>query len=135
MLKASDLAARCENARELREGRWVAQCPVHKSGNNLYISDGEKQTLFFCHSGCDKGEILEALGLTWRDLFGKSAAKRLYDPGNDATAILIYRKDAALNKKISRSDAVFINAAGKRLRQNGYIVNREGRIKRVARTT
>ena len=133
MLNARDLASRLEKVRELRDGRWVGQCPVHQSGNNLYVSDGDKQTLFFCHSGCDKNEILKAIGLTWRDLFGKSAPKRIYNPADDAISILIYRTDAALGKKISNSDARFINAAGKRLRENGYIVNREGRIKRVTR--
>ena len=78
VLKARELAQRFDHARELGEGRWVARCPVHDRGQNLYITDGDSgKTLMYCQSGCDNVEILKKVGLTWRDLFSGDAPKNL----------------------------------------------------------
>ena len=135
MIRASDLCSRLNRARELGEGRWVAQCPVHQGGDNLYVTDGDKGTLFFCHAGCKKEEILQAIGLTWRDLFTGKAPRKIYDPSGDAMTLLIYRADVALGKNISSSDMRWVNAAGARLGLNGYILNRRGKLKKRVRET
>ena len=130
MLTASDFSALCDKSREIGEGRYVAQCPAHKGSQNFYISDGDKGTVFYCHAGCKKEDILESLGLTWSDVFSGSAPKRMYDPIDDAMVLLLYRTDSALGKQISTKDARFVNAAGSRLHKNGYILNREGKLKK-----
>ena len=130
MFTASDIAERLNRARRLREGRYVAQCPVHQGGDNLYVSDGDTTTILKCHAGCATNDVLEAIGLKMRDLFAGKAPKKIYDPYNDASAILIYRADAALGKKVTDSDARFINAAGKRLHKNNYILDRTGNLKK-----
>jgi putative DNA primase/helicase len=51
-----------------RNGAW--KCPAHNDRNpSLSLSQGEVGALIHCHSGCDLGAILEALGLEKRDLF------------------------------------------------------------------
>jgi hypothetical protein len=48
-----------------------AQCPAHNDGNpSLSVSPGTKgrDVLIKCHAGCEPGAVLEAIGLTWRDL-------------------------------------------------------------------
>ncbi len=78
MLKARELAQLFDHARELGEGRWVARCPVHDRGQNLYITDGDSgKTLMYCQSGCSNVDILKKVGLTWRDLFSGDAPKDL----------------------------------------------------------
>jgi putative DNA primase/helicase len=53
---------------------WMAPCPVHDDRNpSLSISEGQDgRALVYCHTGCDRGLILEALGLQDADLFERN---------------------------------------------------------------
>lgn len=50
---------------------WIAKCPAHSDKrNSLSIGEGEDgRVLLFCHAGCQTSDVVEALGLTMRDLF------------------------------------------------------------------
>ena len=54
-----------------RGEHWDARCPAHDDRvASLSLSIGaEGRCLITCHAGCEKPAILEALGLTWKDLF------------------------------------------------------------------
>jgi len=45
-------------------------CPVHgDDGYVLAVDEGDDgKILIYCRGGCDTAEILEKLGLRWRDL-------------------------------------------------------------------
>lgn len=55
--------------------QWMAQCPVHEDRSpSLSIKRTEtRRVLLHCHAGCDDGEIVNTLGVSWRDLLGDEA--------------------------------------------------------------
>ena len=135
MLKAEELANAFPGSRQLKPGRWVTRCPVHDGGSqNLYITDGDKGTLIFCHAGCETQEILATVGIGLKDLYATKAPRRLYDPSNDVTAMLIYRAHVAAGKHVSNTDAKFVNGVSSRLRKNGYFVDLHGKLQRAERS-
>ena len=50
---------------------WSARCPAHDDRKaSLSVSEtNDGIVLLKCHAGCDTDQIVEALGLTLRDLF------------------------------------------------------------------
>ncbi|MCD7770404.1 MAG: AAA family ATPase [Oscillospiraceae bacterium] len=60
-------------------GQYTARCPAHQDAHNsLSVGFGaDGRLLIKCHAGCDTGAILEAMGLSMKDLFIK-------DTGRDA---------------------------------------------------
>jgi hypothetical protein len=60
-----------ENLRYRRSGsELIAQCPAHEDQDpSLSIKEAEDRVLLNCHTGCEAGEIVEALGLSFGDLF------------------------------------------------------------------
>ena len=135
MLKAEELANAFPGSRELKPGRWVTRCPVHDGGSqNLYITDGDKGTLIFCHAGCETREILSTVGIGLKDLYSTKTPRRFYDPSDDATAMLIYRAHVAAGKRVRKSDARFVHGVSARLRRNGYFVDLHGKLQRAKRS-
>jgi hypothetical protein len=57
-------------------GRLRAQCPGHTSATPnsrpLAVADKEGRALLICHAGCEYTTVLDALGLTARDLFDET---------------------------------------------------------------
>lgn len=51
-------------------GSFMARCPAHPDGTgSLHISPGRDQPVaLFCHAGCDTTSILEAIGLSPKDI-------------------------------------------------------------------
>jgi hypothetical protein len=56
---------------------WVAKCPAHADCSpSLSIRAGnDGRTLIKCHAGCATPDIVSALGLQLRDLFGESGPR------------------------------------------------------------
>ena len=58
-----------EEIGSLRIGSQDFQCPAHEDGNaSLGIKEGHTQVLINCQAGCSAREVVEALGLKWRDV-------------------------------------------------------------------
>lgn len=71
-MSAGDLLDRLANARRIAPGRWTACCPAHesRSRSSLAITEtGDGRVLVHCFAGCDVGAVLEAVGMTFEDLF------------------------------------------------------------------
>jgi hypothetical protein len=69
-------------------GYFMALCPTHHDRDpSLSISQGDgSRILIKCHAGCTAENIVEAIGLTMRDLFNDKGGERIsYPPGNGAT--------------------------------------------------
>lgn len=65
------LAARLANVQHAGPGRWTATCPAHGSGRNKALAirmDGDR-VLLHCFAGCTADAVLDALDLTWRDVY------------------------------------------------------------------
>ncbi|QJD53757.1 DNA primase [Streptomyces phage Kela] len=71
MIAALDAAG---SKRSRAGGGQVFQCPAHDDRSpSLSVSAGTKgmDVVFKCHAGCERDDILAALGLTWKDILGK----------------------------------------------------------------
>ena len=56
--------------RPLGNNAWIMQCPAHDDRNpSCSVSDKGDKIVFHCFAGCATDSIIEALGLTWADLF------------------------------------------------------------------
>lgn len=66
-----DLLSRLSGVRSTGRDRWIAKCPAHDdrspSMTVRQLPDG--RTLMHCFAGCETAAILDALGLTFSDLF------------------------------------------------------------------
>jgi 5S rRNA maturation endonuclease (ribonuclease M5) len=74
---------------------WMARCPAHEDGNpSLHIARGTTHpVLLTCHAGCERDDILKAIGLTWDDLCApreERPARGEWTPHGDASAIYDY---------------------------------------------
>ena len=50
--------------------RAFCQCPSHRDDKpSLSISKGNKAVLVHCFAGCDSRDILNSVGLTYKDLY------------------------------------------------------------------
>ncbi|NLA83023.1 MAG: hypothetical protein GX854_00535 [Clostridiales bacterium] len=50
--------------------QYQAHCPAHEDRvASLSISRGKNKVNFYCHAGCSGDEILQAMGLTWSDIY------------------------------------------------------------------
>lgn len=64
-----DILDRFEWVREYG-GQWRAKCPAHDTHHrSLVVAVGERGILFYCYAGCSQEQILDAVGLTWQDVF------------------------------------------------------------------
>lgn len=73
--------------------RFMAQCPAHDDGRpSLSVRRGDRCTLVYCFAGCDTAAIMDALGLTTRDLY--DADKITYSYGDDLRGFVVTRSTA-----------------------------------------
>jgi len=59
-------------------GSYLARCPAHEDHHpSLSIREGEDgRILLHCWAGCTTKAVIDALGLTWADLFPKRPRTR-----------------------------------------------------------
>ena len=69
--------AGCKQGRASQSAERMWSCPVHQDRTpSLSIREApDGRILFHCHAGCSQDAVLEALGLTGRDLFPDSGAR------------------------------------------------------------
>lgn len=61
---------RLTSVRSRSAGIYVARCPAHQDKSpSLSIRESTDRILIHCFALCDKGDIVNAMGLTMRDLF------------------------------------------------------------------
>ena len=71
-----------------RSGRgWTARCPAHDDHRpSLSINEGnDGRALVKCHAGCERTEIVAAMGLEMRDLF----VENIYYSHKDNTKVTV----------------------------------------------
>jgi hypothetical protein len=69
-MTAEKLLSRLEGVIQRGEGRWSARCPAHNDKSpSLSIADAGGKVLLHCFTGCAAEDVLEAVGLSWRDLY------------------------------------------------------------------
>ena len=64
-----EIVGHFEVSRKNGASSYQCKCPVHLDNKaSLTISERNGKILLHCHAGCDTREILEAVGLTFKDL-------------------------------------------------------------------
>lgn len=80
-MNIEDFLQRLQNVKQTSSG-WQARCPGHEDRTpSLSIKLGEgRRIVLHCHAGCDPQRVLEALGLSMRDLFDSEGSTRQREP-------------------------------------------------------
>jgi hypothetical protein len=94
-----DRLAGLPKSREVRPGAWIGTCPAHEDTTpSLTWTTGEGgAALVKCHAGCSTEDVVDAVGMTMRDLFAPDAdqASKLREVGaydyHDAEGNLLYQ--------------------------------------------
>ena len=83
-----EVLSRFPDARRLADIKAEARCPAHDDARaSLSISAGtDGRTVMHCHAGCAIVDVLAAVGLTERDLFGTERPARKSSGGRIVTA-------------------------------------------------
>jgi len=65
------LLSRLDKVRKTGAGRWVCRCPAHDDrGPSLAVRElDDGRVLLHCFAGCEAASVLDAVGLTFSDLF------------------------------------------------------------------
>jgi hypothetical protein len=68
-LNAAEFITRLEGVKRSGDG-YEAKCPAHDDKHqSLSVTDGDNGApVFHCHAGCTPRAVVEAVGLTWRDV-------------------------------------------------------------------
>jgi hypothetical protein len=106
-----------KSSRGYRE--WDAMCPAHDSSSRtrkLVITEKPEGYVFYCRSGCTHHEILNAAGLSWRDIKPESevsARGPKFDTYHQAL-ILIAEAEMKKGKVLSSGDRALYRDAIRR---------------------
>lgn len=70
-MSAEILLSRLDKVRQTGIGRWIALCPAHadKSPSLSVRELDDGRVLVHCFSGCEVHAVLDAVGLTYADLY------------------------------------------------------------------
>lgn len=116
-----DLLSRLSGVRSTGRDRWIAKCPAHDdrspSMTVRLLPDG--RVLLHCFAGCDTQAVLDAMGLTFGDLFpepltreslprtrgGIGAHEALQCLRTESAIVAITASDVASGKALSAVDA------------------------------
>lgn len=73
MSGASKILDRVGGVKQTGVDRWIARCPAHedKSPSLSIREKDDGRVLLHCFGGCETGDILAAIGLSFTDLFDK----------------------------------------------------------------
>lgn len=87
--------------------KWKAQCPAHDDRDpSLSIRLEDDKIKVKCFAGCDKGDVLKAIGLDWKQLYLDDGSKPRRGPGRP-------RKDAGPREVVA--EYIYTDEHGKRL--------------------
>lgn len=70
MSKVDSLLSRLDKVRPSGDDSWMACCPSHDDRSpSLSIRDTGDKVLLHCFAGCPAQDVLDALDMTWGDLY------------------------------------------------------------------
>ena len=81
-MQLEELLDRLERVHKSGNG-YTARCPAHQDREpSLSITEGDTRLVLFCHAGCDQDDVLDAIGLTWKDV--------VYEQSDEPEAVYQY---------------------------------------------
>jgi hypothetical protein len=131
------LLGRLSRVKQTGPGRWIACCPAHEDRNPSLsireIADG--RILIYDFGGCETGDVLAAIGLSFSDLFDKplthhlpplrgglNARELLELNAHEATVVALLAADAQTRQLTSEELARLAQAAA-RLRKTEEVAH------------
>jgi putative DNA primase/helicase len=112
-VQLSDFLTRLTGVRS--EGdQFVARCPAHDDSRpSLVVSQGgDGRILVSCRAGCQTAAVLDALNLTWSDLFTGDG------PDTSTPTLTAVDPDAPIPQEWLTKLATYVNACAERLTQD-----------------
>ena len=74
-MKLQELLTQFDGVKRLKDNSYQCKCPAHLDKRaSLTISEKDGKVLLHCHAGCNTENILEHVGLTFKDLHTEPAA-------------------------------------------------------------
>lgn len=73
MSAVTKILERVAGVKQTGAGRWICRCPAHedKSPSLSIREKDDGRVLLHCFGGCETSDVLEAIGLSFTDLFDK----------------------------------------------------------------
>ena len=102
-----DVLNRFDGVRETGSGQYSCRCPAHEDkSNSLGIKQGEgDRILLNCFAGCDTKYILDAVGLTWKDILpDNEVTKEIKTSGFNPYSVLKMIRDEVLIIGLASAD-------------------------------
>ena len=102
-----DLLNNFDNVKESGSGQYSCRCPAHTDkSNSLGIKQGDgDRILLNCFAGCDTKHILDAAGLTWKDILPDSElTQKIKTSGFNPYSVLKMIRDEVLIIGLASAD-------------------------------
>jgi len=110
-MSVQKILERLDHVRKTSSDQWVAVCPAHDDRSpSLHVREKEDgRILIHCKAGCGANEVLDAINLSYDDLFPDSMENhrgfhRVKDHTVDDFVVEIWQADRKLGKKASKQD-------------------------------
>ena len=120
-MSTDTLLSRLDGVKHTAASRWIARCPAHEDRSpSLAIRElGDGRVLLHDFGGCDVESVLDAVGLTFDDLFppkppraeGYRPERRPFLPADafdvlrhEATIVFLIGADVHKNRTVSDED-------------------------------
>lgn len=132
----ADLLSRLTKVKQTGPDSWIACCPAHEDRSpSMTIRDAGGKVLLHCFAGCEPAAILEAIGLTFSDLFAdplpNSRGMRRPFPAADVlealmtevTLVLMFARKMQRGEALSADEAERLSVAAGRIEEGRRLAN------------
>ena len=112
--------SRLNNVKTLLRG-WGSRCPAHQDHeNSLAINEGEDgKVLLKCFAGCSVRDIVESIGMGFKDLFPRKSGSQTHFPLKGGKRIALTIEKLAFDKALPPE---FLNRLGLVNRKTGVVI-------------
>ena len=127
-----DLLNKFDGVRESGSGQYSCRCPAHEdSSNSLGIKQGEgDRILLNCFAGCDTKHILDAIGLTWKDILpDNKITTQIKTSGFNPYSVLKMIRDEVLIIGLASAD--IRNGKSLNDKEHGRLMEAVGNVRRA----
>lgn len=111
IMSVQKILERLEHTRKTSSDQWVAVCPAHDDRSpSLHVREKEDgRILIHCKAGCGANDVLNAIGLSYDDLFPDNkedyrSFRTVRDHTVDDFVVEIWNADRQVGKTVTKAD-------------------------------